>query len=321
MREAVENLHLNLTSYTILTEVGSGPYLYTPIIAALANSKKVFAWTRDSTFGNGDQIVQQCNSLLEQLGLKSKVHFEINNRPSEHIQNADLITNSGFVRPLDSQFLEHVKASAVIPLMFEAWEFRESDIDIEYCKTNNIKVAGTNEHHPSINVFGFLGPLALKLAFNSKMEILRNSILIWSDDDFGKVAYEAFKSAGADKVDMTIDTEQLYSQASGLDFIFICDYSESRVIIGDNGIFDLTILQQENPALTFVHLYGRVDPLFARKFDFNVYPEKQGYAQVMTETLGHVGLKPFIDLQVAGFKVGAELLNNKLSELSQPLTF
>jgi hypothetical protein len=205
--------------------------------------------------------------------------------------------------------------------MFEAWEFRESDIDIEYCKTNNIKVAGTNEHHPSINVFDFLGPLALKLAFNSKMEILRNSILIWSDDDFGKVAYEAFKSAGADKVDMTIDTEQLYSQASGLDFIFICDYSESRVIIGDNGIFDLTILQQENPALTFVHLYGRVDPLFARKFDFNVYPEKQGYAQVMTETLGHVGLKPFIDLQVAGFKVGAELLNNKLSELSQPLTF
>jgi hypothetical protein len=68
-----------------------------------------------------------------------------------------------------------------------------------------------------------------------------------------------------------------------------------------------------------VHLYGAVDCGYAQNKGLSVYPPKNGGAQVMSETLGYVGLKPIVNLQVAGFKVAQELLQNQLSDLSQPL--
>ena len=41
----------------------------------------------------------------------------------------------------------------------------------------------------------------------------------------------------------------------------------------------------------------------------------------MTFTLAHVGLLPVIRLLTAGFKVGQESLQNKISNLTQPINF
>ena len=38
----------------------------------------------------------------------------------------------------------------VISLMYEAWEFRDTDVDLNYCKKNRIKIAGVWENHPDV---------------------------------------------------------------------------------------------------------------------------------------------------------------------------
>ena len=41
----------------------------------------------------------------------------------------------------------------------------------------------------------------------------------------------------------------------------------------------------------------------------------------MTETLPYLGLIPVINLQVAGFRVGQLMYENKLDNLVQPITY
>jgi hypothetical protein len=54
-----------------------------------------------------------------------------------------------------------MKPTAVIPLMFEAWEFRPSDLELAAAQQRGILVAGTNERHPDVDVFSFLGIMAV----------------------------------------------------------------------------------------------------------------------------------------------------------------
>ena len=55
-----------------------------------------------------------------------------------------------------------------------------------------IKIAGTWEDHPKINVFQSFGSLSTKLALEAGFEIHNNNILVWSDDNFGDVSQKAF---------------------------------------------------------------------------------------------------------------------------------
>lgn len=319
IRSSIQNLALSLDGYTVLTEVGSGMYKYTPLIAAMSGASKVYAWTRDSSYGLAENNIAEAVKLLEYQDCVHKVVFTANERNIKQIQEADIITNSGFLRPLNQAFLEQVSTKAVIPLMFEAWELRGEDIDIDYCKQKGIKVAGTWENHPLIQVFDQVGTLALKLALNAGMEVKHNNIIIWSDDHFGEMAQLAFESIGASNVIVTTDLEVLYKYSVDADFIYLADYSEKRVIIGETGFMDLNKIITNNQALTIVHLYGAIDLAYAQSKGVHVYPSKNGASQVMSETLGYVGLKPIINLQVAGFKVAQELLQNQLSDLSQPI--
>lgn len=169
--------NLNLSGLTILTEVGSNNYLYTPIIAALANAKHVYAWTRDTVYGKGEVIKKECLEIAKALGISGKLTVEVNSTSADHIRTADIITNSGFLRPINAKFLEAVNEKCVIPLMYEAWEVRASDIEIEACKQKNIRVAGTWENHPTIRVFDSVGQLSVKLAHDAGFEVDRKSVV------------------------------------------------------------------------------------------------------------------------------------------------
>ena len=63
------------------------------------------------------------------------------------ISEADIITNSGHLRPLDQDKLQYLKKGAVASLMYEDWEIRDIDIDINYCNRQNIVVGAINERH------------------------------------------------------------------------------------------------------------------------------------------------------------------------------
>jgi hypothetical protein len=313
---SISNLGLDLSGKVVLTEVGSNEYLYTPIIGALAGAKKVFAWTRDTKYGTAKDIISKCQQLLRKLELIDKVEFYDGEHNEEHLKQADIITNSGFLRPLDKSKLKFTKDSVVIPLMYEKWELRERDVDSRFCKQRKIKLAGTWENHPDLMVFDHIGALAIKMALNAGYEVFRNNIVVWSNDHFGAVAEKAFTKFGAKKVLKTIDQKNLSNNIADIDFIFICHYNEQRNY-SSNEIFDIDQLTANNANFGIVHLYGQLNyEILASKLD-NVYPKFDGVSSLMTYTLGHVGLNPIINLQVAGLKVGQLMSDNKDTDLVQ----
>ena len=321
IKNTVQDLELNLNPYVVLTEVGSNNYLYTPIIPLIAGAKKVFACTRDSTHGKANEIVEQCLEIAKYLGCDHKLEFSINKPNINHIKTADIITNSGFIRPLNKEFIKNIKKSAVIPLMFESWEIRDEDIDIKACTEKNIKVSGTWENHPQISVFDYVKELTLKMIFEAGFEINGNKFIVWSNDHFGEKAKEILKLNKAKQVVLTTDYNNLKSNLSDTDVILLFDYNESRILFGDNSFFNIDELKKINQSFAIIHLYGNVDYRYLLEKNISVYPKKNGLAQNMTFTLAHVGLIPLLRLLTSGFKVGQEMLNNKLSKLTQPINF
>ena len=318
IREIIDRFGVDLNGEVVLTEVGSGNYLYTPIIPALAGAKKVYAWCRDSRFGKAEDIFSQCGEILKELGLESQVVFYKGRLNEAQLAEASIVTNSGFTRPLDAEKISHMTEGAAIPLMYEAWEFREGEIDLPLAKSKGIKVAGTWEDHPNLQVFQYIGPLATKLALQAGYEVRENNIFIWSDDDFGEVAREAFKTFGAASVHKSIDADLLLEKAPSLDFIFLCDYSETRDY---QEVWPIDQLSKANPALGLVHLYGQFNrAAFSTSFE-TIFPEKDGLAQVMSETLSHVGIQPLINLTTAGLKVGELMRKGVKDELAQPMNY
>ena len=55
-----------------------------------------------------------------------------------------------------------MKPTAVVPLMYESWELRHTDVDVAACRRRGLRVAGTNERHPEVAIFEYLGLVVLK---------------------------------------------------------------------------------------------------------------------------------------------------------------
>lgn len=184
IQEAIDRLELDLSGKTVLTEAATGAYTVTPVIAAMAGAR-VFAFTKNTRYGSVDEVRSQTLSLLNQSG-KNNPELEVIDRlPEDVIACADVITNSGHLRPLDESKLRHISTHAVIPLMYEAWEWRDADLDLEFCKKHNIKVGATNERHPGVDVFNYLGDMAIKLILDAGFTFQNNKFVLVSNNDFG----------------------------------------------------------------------------------------------------------------------------------------
>ena len=311
-----DKLKLNLQGYKVLTEVGSNNYIYSPIIPLLCGAEKVYAFVKDTKYGKAEDIKFACLEIAELLGLEKKLEIETNVLNDNWFGICDIITNSGMLRPFDSQKLSKFKKNSVLPLMFESWELRDQDINISYCEEHNIKVSGTWESHPDIKVFDYVEILCLKMAFEAGFEVLGNNIFIWSNDHFGDKIKNSFRKNGANKCILSIDLNLLLKNAPVLDFLFISDYDELRDY---SKLLDINNLIKINPNLVIIHLYGNLDLKEFNKIGFEIFPKQNGKSQLMTYTLSHAGLIPIINLQVAGYKVATEMLKNKYTSISQKI--
>lgn len=312
--EIFAKLDFSLSGLTVLTEVGSNLYIYNPLIPLICGAKKVFAIVKDTQYGRAEEIKDQCYELADFLGFRQCIEIATNVIDESWISQADIITNSGMLRPIDRKLISKFKNGAVLPLMFEAWELREQDIDLGACKDYKIPIAGTWENHPDLKVFDYVEILCLKMAFEAGFEVRGNNIFIWSDDHFGDKIYNSFLKNGANKCFLSVDELELLNVASMLDFIFIADYDEKR------NYFDLlriNLLIKKNPHLAIVHLYGNIKVDEFEKVGVSIFPKKNGRNELMTFTLAHVGIKPYINLQVGGYKVAYCLINGLESDLIQ----
>jgi hypothetical protein len=197
MQQTIQAAALDLTDLTILTEAASGAYGVTPVIAALAGAKQVYAMVRPTSYGSVAEVSDWTMKIAAETGLQNKIKI-IESVPDDILPHVDIVTNSGHLRPITAQMIEKLPARAVIGLMFEAWEFRPQDMDVAACLRRNIPVVGVNERHQAVDVFSYLGPLCVKLLHEAGLPVYRNRIALLCDNEFDQSIYKGLTGLGAD---------------------------------------------------------------------------------------------------------------------------
>ena len=322
----IEALNLNLKGTTVLTEAASGAYAVTPIIAALAGAK-VYAFTKSTNYGSIDEIFNNTRKLINQFE-KWKLDISlIDKLTPEIISKADIITNSGHLRPLDQEKLQYAKDSLVISLMYEAWEWRDSDMDISYIKKRGFRVGATNERHPEVDVFNYLGDMALKMIFDAGLCAYKNNFILICNNDFGHyIAKTLSKVCGSLAVCDIDENRQKYSD---LQIDWIGNFPEFEVpeyykhcdaIILSAYPFDKLWIGKENTPILISKLKSEIENPYILRFcgdiDEKYKNEINFYPNIVTS--GHMGILPsdigldsVIRLQGGGLKVGELMLKNE----------
>jgi hypothetical protein len=258
--------------------------------------------TRDSQYGRTESNVACARALAAN---DSRVEFVVGRPDARVISEADIVTNLGFVRPIDASFVQALKATAVIPLMCEAWECRAGDVDLAACATRGIPVLGTNEDAPGVEVFSFAGPLAGALLLEAGLEILKSDVVVVSPDRFGPVIAGWLARAGA-RVTLlaSLRTSAALEAIGRADAVLLADYSRDSLVIGDGGDLTSAAFARSAPGATVVQFAGALDASGLRRCGIAVFPPQTVGPVRMARTLAHVGPRPVIELHTAGLKVG-----------------
>lgn len=310
--EAIKFNNLNLDNLTVFTEAASKNYVVTPIIAAKAGAK-VYAITSDSQYGKAKEIEEYTYNFAEFCGVRDKIEV-VFEKKEEIISQANIVTNLGFVRPIDKMFVDFLNDNAVIPYMCEAWEYRKGDVDIKSCKSKNIPVMATNEDFQGLEVFNYVGPLCIKMLFELEIEVYKNKIVIVSGDKFGKVIEKYLKAVGAE----VYLIENLISRRDRIylkdcDALVVADYISDNTLIGTDGQISGKELIELSRKISVVQFAGDVDIYELNKYNIPFFPEKRVGKFRMGMTLAELGPEPVIDLHCAGLKVGEIMARARLN--------
>jgi hypothetical protein len=305
MKSVIRDIALDLRDMTVLTEVGSGAFVVTPIIAAMAGAK-VIAVTRDSPYGSATDVIGYGRHLAQRLGVAERIDFSA--EPSiRFAPDADIVTNLGFVRPIDGVFISRMKSPSVISLMWEPWEFRDGDVDVEACRRHDRALVGTNESHPRVQTLSYLPLLAAKLAFECQIEVYGSRILVIASDPFGHAIQTGLTAMGADirridplRHDANL-TEVVRQAAGDLDAVILAEHQARRPFISPEAL-DPVVLAREGAAI--LHICGAVDFAALTAAGASKIPAGDVPFGFMTVTTGYLGPRPVIDLHAAGLKVG-----------------
>jgi len=331
----VKALDLNLKSKTVLTEAASGAYIVTPVLAALAGAK-VFAFSKTTRYGNLDEVFARTRELANSFTeFPLDIHL-IDKITPEIVAQADMITNSGHLRPLNETLLSHAKDSLVIPLMYEAWEWRNADMDIEYIRKRGFKIGATNERHPEVDVFNYLGDMALKQIFEAGICPYRNRFILLCNNDFGpfiaKTLAGICESLGV--IDMD-EHKHLYNSKQidwigGFPDIKIPEkYKHAEAVIFTAYPFDQTWMGEKTP-INIEQIFSQLSDPFILRYAGDIDEgmlEKRGLRffprQVQSGHMGvlpsAIGFDPIIRLQSGGLKAGEALMSGNFIYKSEKI--
>jgi len=316
VNNAINKFELDLSGLIIFTEAATGNYLYTPIIAALGGAEKVYAITKDSKYGKKETVKEKTLETAKLFGIEDKINV-VYDKNLEYIKECDIITNSGFVRPIDKKMIDSMKTTAVIPLMFETWEFRENDLDLEYCREKEIPVLGTNENHDKLKLFYSNGFLVSKLLFECGFEVYKNKFLIIGSGKIGQSIQDFFDNNMIEYSRITCSPDEHAPQSNvfyykdfdfgkvekDIDAVILFEHLHNVPILSSKGMINKNNI--DNFAdIPFIHICGRVDSDFIEDSGINIYPEDFADFGYMTRSGDYLGPAITIELITAGLKVG-----------------
>jgi hypothetical protein len=302
-RAAVAEMRIDLGGAVVVTEAATGAYAVTPVIAALAGAGHVYGFTRATRYGSVEDVVRQTRALAIEAGVLDRIEVRTD-RPVSVVDRADVVTNSGHVRPIDRELVSRMRSSAVIPLMFEAWEIQAGrfDLALDEVARRGLAVAGTNERHPLVDVFSYLGTMAVKLLFDAGTAVRNTRIVVACDNPFASYLAAGLSAAGA----VVRSTTSVASVEPGFD----PDYVIVSLTPTGSSVLDaadVDWIARTWPATVVVQFWGDLDREALSAAGIRYFPAQAPAAGHMAILPDQPGPEPVVRLQAGGLKVASVL--------------
>jgi hypothetical protein len=316
-RASVAAMGIDLDDRVVVTEAATGAYAITPVIAALAGARHVYGFTRATRYGSVDEVVRQTRDLALEAGVLERIEVRTD-RPLAVIDEADVVTNSGHVRPIDREVVNRMRPTAVLPLMFESWEIQAGrfDLALDEAVARGIRVAGTNERHPLVDVFSYLGTMAVKLLFDAGTSVRNTRIVLACDNPFAPYLEAGLSAAGA--------TVRTTTSVTDVDAAFDPDYvlvsltpTGSPVVRSD----DVRWIAATWPTAVVAQFWGDLDRSSLDDAGVRYWPVQAPPAGHMAILPSQPGPEPVIRLQAGGLKVASVLLKQPTDRTAFDLEF
>ena len=294
MRRRIDILGLDLGGLVVVTEAATGAYACTAPLAAMAGAR-VHAVARDtSRHGSFEDAALATMRLARAAGVDGRITVS-REVPPDVLSRCDILTNSGHLRPITAEVIARLPPTAVIALMFEAWEFRGPDLDLAACRRRGIRVAAVNERHPDVAVFPFLGPLAGHLLTAAGLTLAGARITLLCDNPFAPFIRRGLREAGAR---VTTADSVGAAAAQDADAILVALDPARNIALGEQ---PLRQLGAAAPGAVLAQFWGDVDRDAAdRVWPGRVWPPAPpapGHMAVLLSDLGH---EPIVRLQAGG---------------------
>ena len=311
INEFIDMTSLDLNNICVLTEAATGDYWVTPIMAAMAGAH-VIAYAKDNDYASANESITFVRSFAKQFNVENKINFTTKLTPAL-INQADIVTNIAALRPINKGFIQHLKKTAVIPLMYESWEFRNADLDLQECERREILAMGVNESHERLPVFKNVQMLILKMLFENNFEVYNNKFLLVGNDKFADNFEYILKKCGTIVIKGSAwELSNNIQNYEKIDAVIIAEYTNPDTIISDTGIIKTDDIKKFLPGALIINFSGNIDTLALNRQGILCYPKENTGNFKMAETFSYLGIEPVLELMGAGLKVGEVMHRNRL---------
>ena len=317
---AVDDLGLDLRDLTVVTEAATGHFVLTAVIAACAGAARVFTVSRDSRFGTAAEAHAAVALWRKRLGAPDRI-VPVKRLDASTLAQADLVTNLGWVRPLDAAKVKSLREGRAIAAMCEAWELRPDDIDLRACAARGVGVGAVNEDHPAVDVFEHNGLLAVTMLHALQVEVHGTRIAVAGEGKFASRIAASLSRLGAEvRRAPTLAGDRAGWALENADALVVADYTRGDLMLGRRGELTVEALQKRAPHAAVVQFAGWVRAGELRAAGVPVFPEEEIGPHRMGRTMAFLGPAPLVGLHAAGLLAGAMLLGRPGPEgLLQPV--
>ena len=281
----------------------------------------MYCQSRSSLYGSYSEVREHILKLAHSYNVGDKITV-FDQREIEALRVSDIITNSNFVRPIDKALIDCLKPTAVIPLMWETWEYRSSDFDLYECKNKGILTLGTIEHKDPINMSKYTGLLGLSLLFDLGFEC-GDVLLLGSPDGFvcpiidfmERIDTKVTWCGPSENADFGYEElrEHFLKFGERYAYIILAEHAVRSEILGDKGYLSFENILSVNSYIKCGIIAGGVDENSLRKSALTYHPRNLASPGHMSYQPYVLGNQPVIKLFAGGLKVGEAMARARLS--------
>ncbi|UGQ14494.1 hypothetical protein LO772_13435 [Yinghuangia sp. ASG 101] len=303
-RRAVADLELDLTGRVVLTEAATGAYVVTPVIAALAGAARVIALAKETRYGTVENVRSLTDTVARTAGTRHPIEIVTALTP-DLVGAADIVTNSGHLRPIDAEFAARLKPGAVVPLMVEGWEIGlgRADVDLAALRSHGIAHGGTNEHHSRVGVFEHHRAMVLRLLSDCGIAAHGANCVVLCDNPFEPEIVDGLVHAGAQvHYARSLDT---VNTPRDVDAVIVALRPRGLPVIGAH---EARRIAARWPGAVVLQVWGDIDRTSLEREGVPFWPATGPAPGHMAILPSAVGPEPIVRLQAGGLKVGQVLL-------------